>query len=262
MGKRGSQVILPILNITGLVGVLVVNGLANALPINNKTTGELSDQYPNLFVPAGLTFSIWGLIYILLAIFVVYSMISALKVDTKRSFINNIGILFFLTCLANIGWIFALHYEILPLSMILIILLLTCLIAIYLRLSIGRSDAANKEKYLVHLPFSVYLGWITIATIANATALLVDANWNTFGLGEQFWAVSVIIVGIAIALTVLFQRRDMFFALVVDWALIGILIKRLSVNQIPYYSVIVTTIAGLVIISLGIIFQIIRRKVY
>jgi len=262
MGKRGSQVILPILNITGLVGVLVVNGLANALPINNKTTGELSDQYPNLFVPAGLTFSIWGLIYILLAIFVVYSTISALKVDTKRSFINNIGILFFLTCLANIGWIFAWHYEILPLSMILIILLLTCLIAIYLRLSIGRSDAANKEKYLVHLPFSVYLGWITIATIANATALLVDANWNTFGLGEQFWAVSVIIVGIAIALTVLFQRRDMFFALVVDWALIGILIKRLSVNQIPYYSVIVTTIAGLVIISLGIIFQIIRRKVY
>jgi len=262
MGKRGSQVILPILNITGLVGVLVVNGLANALPINNKTTGELSDQYPNLFVPAGLTFSIWGLIYILLAIFVVYSTISALKVDTKRSFINNIGILFFLTCLANIGWIFAWHYEILPLSMILIISLLTCLIAIYLRLSIGRSDAANKEKYLVHLPFSVYLGWITIATIANATALLVDANWNTFGLGEQFWAVSVIIVGIAIALTVLFQRRDMFFALVVDWALIGILIKRLSVNQIPYYSVIVTTIAGLVIISLGIIFQIIRRKVY
>jgi len=262
MGKRGSQIILPILNVTGLVGVLVVNALANALPLNNKTTGELSDQYPNLFVPAGLTFSIWGLIYALLAIFVVYSMIVALKVNAKSSFINSIGILFFLTCIANIGWIFAWHYEILPLSMILIILLLACLIGIYLRLSIGKSDAANQEKYLVHLPFSVYLGWITVATIANATALLVYANWDTFGLGDQFWAVSVIIVGIAIALIAIFQRRDIFYGLVVDWALAGILIKRLSVDQMPYYSVIVIAIAGLALISLGIIYQIIKRKVY
>jgi len=262
MGERGSQIILSILNIIGFLGVVVVNGLANALPLNNKTTGELSDQYPNLFVPAGLTFSIWGLIYVLLAIFVVYSMISALKVDTKRSFINSIGILFFLTCIANIGWIFAWHYEILPLSMILMLLLLTCLIAIYIRLSIGKSDAANQEKYLVHLPFSTYLGWITVATVANATALLVDANWNTFGLGEQFWAVSVIIVCIAIALIVIFQRRDIFFGLVVDWALIGILIKRLSVDTTTYQSVVITTIAGLALISLAIIFQIIKRKVY
>jgi len=262
MGERGSQIILSILNIIGFLGVVVVNGLANALPLNNKTTGELSDQYPNLFVPAGLTFSIWGLIYVLLAIFVVYSMISALKVDTKRSFINSIGILFFLTCIANIGWIFAWHYEILPLSMILMLLLLTCLIAIYIRLSIGKSDAANQEKYLVHLPFSTYLGWITVATVANATALLVDANWNTFGFGEQFWAVSVIIVCIAIALIVIFQRRDIFFGLVVDWALIGILIKRLSVDTTTYQSVVITTIAGLALISLAIIFQIIKRKVY
>ena len=192
MGKRGSQIILSIFNIVGFLGVIVVNALANALPINNKTTGALSDQYPNLFVPAGLTFSIWGLIYVLLAVFVVYSMISVLKTDAKRPFINNIGILFFLTCIANIGWIFAWHYQILPLSMLLMIILLACLIAIYVRLSIGKSDAANQEKYLVHLPFSLYLGWITVATIANATALLVDAHWNTFGLGEQFWAVRVL----------------------------------------------------------------------
>lgn len=262
MGKNGSQITLSILNIIGFLGVVIVNVLANALPINNKTTGALSDQYPNLFVPAGLTFSIWGLIYALLAIFVVYSMISALKVDTKDSFINSIGILFFVTCIANIGWIFAWHYEFLPLSMILMILLLTCLIAIYVRLSIGKSDVAKKEKYLVHLPFSVYLGWISIATIANATALLVDANWNTFGLGDQFWTVTVIVVGIAIALIVLFQRKDVFYGLVVDWALLGILIKRLSVDSTPHYGVVVATIAGLVLISLGITLQIIKRRVY
>jgi hypothetical protein len=262
MGKRGSQIILSIMNIIGFLGIVVVNGLANALPLNNKTTGALSDQYPNLFVPAGLTFSIWGLIYLLLAIFVAYSMIRALKVDTKRSFINNINILFFLTCVANICWILTWHYEAVLLSMIVMIALLVCLIAIYLRLSIGKSNASNQEKYLVHLPFSVYLGWITVATIANATALLVYANWNTFGLGEQFWAVSVIIVAIAIALIVIFQRRDIFYGLVVDWSLIGILIKRLAVDPTPYYSILITVIAGLILISLAIIFQIIKRKVY
>ncbi len=257
MGDR----VLSIINLFGLLCVVAVNFLANALPINQKTTGALSDQYPNLFVPAGLTFSIWGLIYILLAVFVAYSLIIAFKADAKRSFINSINIFFFLTCVANVGWIFAWHHEILPLSMVLMILLLACLIAIYLRLSIGKSDASNREKYLVHLPFSVYLGWVTIATIANATALLVAANWDTFGLGEQFWTVDVIIISVAIALIVVLQRRDIFFGLVVIWALIGILIKRFA-DPIPYQSVIITLIAGLILISLSMLFQIIRRKIY
>lgn len=253
---------LSILNLIGFLGTVIVNGLANALPLNNRTTGELSDQYPNLFVPAGLTFSIWGVIYILLAIFVIYGLIVAIKKNTqKSSFIENIGILFFISCLANIGWIFAWHYEVLPLSLILMLVLLGSLITIYLRLHIGRSDSIQSEKYLVHLPFSVYLGWITIATIANVTALLVDVNWNAFGLGEQFWAVAVIIVGIAIAISVLFTRRDIYYCLVVGWALLGILLKRL-VDSTPVQSVIVTTIIGMALISAGIVAQIMRKKIY
>ena len=261
MGK--SRVLsLSILNILGFLGVVIVNALAVTLPINNKTTEQLSDQYPNLFVPAGLTFSIWGVIYILLAIFVIYGLIIAFRKDTQKlSFIENIGILFFISCLANIGWIFAWHYEILPLSLVLMLLLLGSLITIYLRLRIGKSDSTRIEKYLVHLPFSVYLGWITIATIANVTALLVDVNWNTFGLGEQFWAVAVIIVGIAIALSILFTRKDVFYCLVVDWALLGILLKRLA-DSTPVQNVIVITVVGMVFISIGIITQIIRRKIY
>jgi hypothetical protein len=179
----------------------------------------------------------------------------------KSSFIENIGILFFISSLANIGWIFVWHYEILPLSLALMLVILGSLIAIYLRLRTGKSDAIRIVKYLAHLPFSVYLGWITIATIANATALLVDLNCNTFGLGEQFWAVAVIIVGIAIALSVLFTRKDIFYCLVVDWALFGILLKRLA-DSTPVQSIIVITIVGMVLISVGIIAQIIRKKVY
>jgi hypothetical protein len=258
-----QKLLLSILNLLGFLGTVIVNGLANALPINNKTTGELSEQYPNLFVPAGLTFSIWGLIYVLLVVFVIYQLIMVIKKYAQRSsFIEKIGLLFFVTSLANIAWIFAWHYEMVPLSLVIMLLLLGCLIAIYLRLNIGKSAAPKTEKYLVHLPFSIYLGWITIATIANVTALLIDNNWNTFWLGEQFWAVAVIAVGIAIALSILFTRKDIFYCLVVDWALLGILIKRLSVDTVSDQSVIFTTIVGLVLISAGIIVQIIRRRVY
>ena len=261
MGKS-RLLFLSILNLVGFLGTIVVNGLANALPLNNKTTAELSDQYPNLFVPAGLTFSIWGVIYILLAIFVIYVLIIAIKNNTQKSaFIGNIGILFFISSLANIGWIFAWHYEVLPLSLVLMLVILGSLITIYLRLHIGKSNSTPSEKYLVHLPFSVYLGWITIATIANVTALLVSMRWNTFGLGEQFWAVAVIIVGIAIALSVLFMRKDIFYCLVVDWALLGILLKRLA-DSTPVQSVIVISLIGMVLISAGIVAQIVRKKVY
>ena len=261
MDTRRSQIILSIINLAGFLGTVVVNGLATSLPINNKTTGELSDQYPNLFVPAGLTFSIWGPIYILLAIFTIYSVIIAIKKDAKGSFINKIGILFFLSCIANMGWIFAWHYEIVPLSLVIMLLLLGLLLAIYMRLGVGKKGPAKKEQYLVHLPFSVYLGWITIATIANVTALLVDVIWNRFGISEQFWAVAVIIVGIAIALSVLLRRQDIYYCLVVDWALLGILIKRLA-SSIPAQSVIIITIIGLVLITAGILVQLVRRKVY
>lgn len=263
MNKSSSVLVLSILNLLGFLGTVVVNALANILPINDITTGELSDLYPNLFVPAGLTFAIWGLIYVLLAIFVIYQLIPSVRRDPQKiEFVQRIGPLFFISCLANIGWIFAWHYQILPLSLIFMLILLGCLLFIYLRLNVGKSETTRAERYFAHLPFSVYLGWITIATIANVTALLVNINWNTWGHGEQFWAVAVIIVGIAIALSMLFTRKDIYYSLVVDWALLGILLKRLSVTTVPDQSVVVAAIVGLVLISGGVVAQLIRKQVY
>jgi hypothetical protein len=260
MNKSSSVLVLSILNLLGFLGTVVVNALANILPINDITTGELSDLYPNLFVPAGLTFAIWGLIYVLLAIFVIYQLIPSVRRDPQKiEFVQRIGPLFFISCLANIGWILAWHNQVLPLSLVMMLVLLGCLLAIYVRLNIGKSQAPKAQRYLVHLPFSVYLGWITIATIANVTALLVSNGW---GLDQQqLWAVAVIIVGIAIALSVLFTRKDIYYSLVVDWALLGILLKRLSATT-PAQSVVVITIVGLVLISGGIIAQMIRKRAY
>ena len=263
MNKNRLVLSLSILNLLGFLGTVVVNALAVILPINDKTTEYLSDQYPNLFVPEGLTFAIWGLIYVVLGIFVIYPLVPRVRRDPQKvEFVHRIGPLFFISCLANIAWIFAWHYQILPLSLVFMLILLGCLLAIYLRLKVGESEATKAGRYFVYLPFSVYLGWITIATIANVTALLVDINWNTWGLGQQFWAVAVIIVGIAIALSVLFTRKDIFYCLVVDWAVLGILLKRLSDTTMADQNVVIVTIAGLALITGGVITQLVRRKVY
>lgn len=255
---------LSILNLLGFLGTVMLNYLAITLPLNNKTTGELSDQYPNLFVPAGFTFSIWGVIYLLLAIFVIYQLFYAFKKNRQNSsFLEKIGILFFVSSLANLGWIIAWHFELLSLSLFLMLILLGSLMSIYVKLQIGRSSNPSKsEKYLVHLPFSVYLGWITIATIANITALLVNLGWNRFGFSEQLWTIAVLITGIVISLIILFNRRDIFYPLVVAWALFGILIKSLTVDELPVQSIITVVIIGMTVISVSIIMQIIRRKVY
>jgi hypothetical protein len=257
---RPARIFISFLNLIGFLAVIVSNTLAVLLPLNNNTTQALSDKYANLFVPAGLTFSIWGVIYILLGIYTVYQMVIAFKpAAQKRDFIDRIGIWFFISCIYNTGWIFAWHYEVMWLSLVIMLLLLASLLVIYLRLGTGRrEDVSNNEKGLVHLNFSIYLGWITVATIANVTAFLVKYGWNRFGLDEQFWTVVVIAVGILITLGMIFIRNDIFHSLVVIWAFAGILIKRLADPATPALLIITITIAGIAVLAVSMIIQIIR----
>jgi hypothetical protein len=257
---RPARIFIAFLNLIGFLAVIIANTLAVILPLNNNTTQALSDKYPNLFVPAGLTFSIWGVIYILLGIYTVYQMVIAFRpAAQKRDFFDRIGIWFFISCIFNTGWIFAWHYEVMWLSLAIMLLLLISLLVIYLRLGVGkRNDVSNNEKGLVHLNFSIYLGWITVATIANVTAFLVKYGWNRFGLDEQFWTVTVIAVGIIITLGMIFIRNDIFHSLVVIWAFAGILIKRLANPDTPAMLIIIITIAGIAVLALSIIIQIIR----
>lgn len=252
-----------ILNLLGFLGTIVVNGLANALPINGKTTGELSDNLPNLFVPAGFTFSIWGVIYILLALFAVYQLLIAFKRNNRDSkLIDSIGPYFFIASLANIGWILAWHYQLIPISLLLMIILLISLIRIYLNLDIRKRDMGKSEKYIVCIPFSVYLGWITVATVANVTALFVDMGWNGFGIPESVWTIVVIIVAALITLAIIFSRQDIYYSLVILWAFFGILMKRISVSGNVETGIIVTVSICMAIIAFDMIFSAVRKKVY
>lgn len=264
MSNSSNRLAVAIVSLGGFVVVVVVNALATTLPLGGMTTGQLSDLYPNLFVPAGLTFSIWGVIYLLLGIYIVFGMIEAMRArEGAGEFLEKIGVLFIVTCIANAGWIFAWQYRLVLLSLLAMLVLLVSLILIYVRLNVGLRPAVGRtERYMVHLPMSVYLGWITVATIANVTAVLVHLNWNGFGASQQAWAVAMIVVAIALGLIMLFYRHDIFFALVIDWALLGIYIKRTSIDPQSARAVIIVSVIGLGLLTAGVITQLARRKVY
>ena len=201
-------------NLLAFIVMIMMNYLANALPLNGKTTGELSNQLPNLFTPAGLTFSIWGVIYLLLLGFVIQQM------GRGQPGLNaSIGWLFVASCLLNAGWILAWHYERLPLSMGIMTGLLVVLILINARLS-------GMPLSLTRAAFGIYLGWICIATIANATALLVSWQWGGWGLSQEFWALLMVVSGAVVSALAMQKLDNPFLGLAVAWALLGIVLKR------------------------------------
>lgn len=205
-----------------------VNALANILPIAGKNTGQISDSYPNLFAPAGLTFSIWGLIYLLLAGYAVYQLefFQKEKSMLREGLLAKIGVLFSISSAANAIWIFAWHYEILPASMMLMLVILFCLILI--NQILGKETLPVSEKIFVKLPFSVYFGWITVATIANATTLLVSSGFDGLGLTEATWTVIMISAGALIGIAAMIKNKDIPYGLVIIWAYAGIIIKHTS----------------------------------
>ncbi|ABR46726.1 conserved hypothetical protein [Alkaliphilus metalliredigens QYMF] len=142
------------------------------------------------------------------------------------------------------------------------LIMLVSLIIIYRKLKIGERGSRKMEVLLVHINFSVYLGWISIATIANITAFLVDIDWNGFGISPAIWTVSVMSVGIVLALLFIYLHKDIFYALVVDWAFLGIYLKRTAPGTEAVLLVISAAIIGMIIISVAIVLAIIKKRVY
>jgi benzodiazapine receptor len=231
------------LNIVAFVLTVLVNGLAGSTTIiGGKNTAQISDANPTLITPAGYVFSIWGIIYILLGVFAVFQ---ALPSEHGKDFQKRIGLLFVLSSLSNIVWLFLWQFEYLGLSVVLMFLLLATLILIYVRLRIGKSAVSLREKLAVHLPFSVYLGWITIASIANVAATLVSVSWDGFGMNPETWASLIIIIALLITILVATTRKDVAFGLVVIWALVGI-----SVEQSGNQNIVMITEASAVIVAI------------
>jgi hypothetical protein len=240
-------------NIIAFVLTVIANGLAGSTTlIGGVNTAQISDSNPTLITPAGYVFSIWGIIYVLLGIFVIFQ---ALPSQKEKEYTKKIGWLFVLSSILNIVWLFLWQYEFLSLSVVLMFLLLATLIMIYICLGIGKSPVTLREKLAIHVPFSVYLGWITIASIADVSVTLVSVNWNGFGIGPEIWATLIIIVALVITLLVLATRKDIAYALVIVWALTGIAVKQ-SGNQ----NIVTLTEASAIIVLLALAATIVLSK--
>jgi translocator protein len=230
------------LNVVGLIVVLVANGLANALPLNGQTTGQISDRFAVYFVPAGYVFSIWGIIYLGLIAFAAYQALPAQRGNER---LRGIDYLFLLSCAANAAWIFLWHYEQFAFTLLAMGTLLLSLVAIYLRLGVGSARPSTAERWLVHVPFSVYLGWVTVATIANVTSVLYWAGWSGWGVPPQSWAIAMLLAGACITIAVILSRAGVAFALVIVWAYTGVAVKQAGAPAVAFVAIALAILVAL-----------------
>ncbi|REK74481.1 tryptophan-rich sensory protein [Paenibacillus paeoniae] len=232
------------LNLIGFAGMIIVNFLANKLPIGGKTTGEISAQHPVLITPAGYAFSIWSIIYMLLFLFIIYGFT---KDGRASSRISSIGIFFFISCLFNISWLLLWHYEQLTSSVFIMFALLITLCIVYGKIN-RTKPARHAERWTVRLPFSIYLGWICVATIVNVAVALSARGWDGFGLPDTVWAIIMLGVATVVALALGLNYKDVAYMLVFVWAFIAIGIKQQAYPAVAYTSYALAALLVLVVL--------------
>lgn len=249
MGTLESKIIRGITVLTFIL-MITANALANILPINGLNTGEVSNNYQNLFAPAAITFSIWGLIYLLLGIYTLYQLYALKSKPYTAKFFNEIGIYFSISSVANALWIIAWHYLYISISLVLMIIILVSLIKI--NKIIRKTSLDTEITKIIRLPFSIYFGWITVATIANVTTLLVSINWQGFGIPDFIWTIIVLIVGLIIGSVTMYKNKDFFYGFVFIWAYSGILLKHIQKSGFSgnYLSIIITVLISLLVLLL------------
>lgn len=251
-----NKKLLAVLQIVFFAAMIAVNAMANILPINGLNTGEVSAMFPNLFVPAGFTFSIWSVIYLLLLGYVIMSGIMLWKSDAKNLLLPHVNLLtvpFLVTCILNAVWILSWHYLQVVLSLIIMLWLLRTLILIYLRMQQHRTMITGFPLWTLYAPFVIYLAWICVATIANTTALLVHIQWNGFGIDDFVWSCTMIVVAFLLTAGFAYLRGELAFGLVTAWALYGIYKAQFANIEIVGYIALSGSILCLIFAVLGFI---------
>ena len=236
--------LLSIANVVITLATITINALANILPINGQNTGEISDRFSIYFVPAGYVFSIWGLIYLGLVAFAIYQ---ALPGQRDNPHVRRIGWAYTVSGLANIAWIFLWHYERFVLTLPAMLVLLAALVFIFVRLWTVRGQLLPADRGAILLPFSIYLGWISVATVANVTQVLYFLNWGGWGISPEAWAVVMLVIAAAIALVMSWRHAAIAYNAVFVWAYIGIAVKHWDT---PVVGISAAVLAGLIAASL------------
>jgi benzodiazapine receptor len=209
------------------LGVLVMNYLANSLPLNGVTTGEISDKYNSLITPAGAAFSIWGIIYLSLIFWLGKLWIGAIRKDSDLIYDSNkLQVWYPLNCSLNVGWLAAWHYGNVNLSLLIMLGILGSLIVIYRK--------AESFSALWRFPFSIYLGWISVATIVNVSVVAIFNQWVLFPSEAVNITLIMMVVASILGLVFIHHKADILFAMVITWALFFIAQANIETQSIQY----------------------------
>jgi len=249
---------LAILNLLFYVIAFTVSNLSQLKIFSGVTNKDISNKYDTVFTPAGLTFAIWGVIYLSLFAFTIRSLMQAYKHDLhseNSQDVLKIGSLFIINNIATTFWVFAFTYEYILASVILIVIQLITLVIIFIRLSLFDNDKTFGNKLFTQFPLTIYFAWICVASIANISLYLVAVDWNGFGIEPNAWAIALIIFTVILSIFIIAIKRNPFFGLVIIWALYGIILKRASVDETAFSNVIITAWIGLGVVSILTIFQ-------
>ncbi|TDE12123.1 tryptophan-rich sensory protein [Dyadobacter psychrotolerans] len=241
---------LQISNSLALIITIIMNYLSNTGIFNNSTMASVSARYQNFFTPAGYAFSIWGLIYIGLAAFVVHQNKGLFGSSETPLVVTKIGWMFVLSCVANCLWILAWLYDYTGLSVIVMSVLLTSLLVIVYRTRMEMDLVTFKQVALEWWPFAFYLGWIMVAIIANVAAYLTKIGWSGFGISPVSWTIIMICVAVVIYIVLVWKRNLRESASVGAWGLIAVGVANWDANQAIAYSAIIA--AAVLLIAGGI----------
>jgi hypothetical protein len=240
------------LNLIAILAAFGINVLANVAPINGLTIGAISNTLFRevLVTPANYAFAIWGIIYLGLVSFGVYQVLPAQR---QNPTVRRMGYLLILACLAQICWVVLFQNRLFTLSLVAMLGILLPLIRIYLRLEIGKQEVSRTHKWLIHIPLSIYLAWISVATIVNVALTLYNLGWSGWGINPQLWTVIALIIGAAIATAVSIVRADMAFTLVIIWAFVAIAVRQAA-------QPLIALTAGGLAIALGLVLLLSRLR--
>lgn len=234
--NSNSDTIRSVATLVAILAAFAINILANIFPFNGLTIGEISNRYFGevLIIPANYAFAIWGIIYLGLISFGIYQVLPPQREHPR---LRRIGYLLVIASVAQMVWVFLFEYLQFTLSVLAMLAILVPLILTYQRLNINLERVSVKQKWLVNIPLSIYLAWISVATIVNIASALYALEWNGGLIGPVIWTVVMLIVGAAIALTASLQRRDMAFTLVFVWAYLAIAVRQAEYPAIAWTAV-------------------------
>ncbi len=247
---------LQIANGVALVATIIFNYLSNTGIFEGKTIGDVSDQYHTSITPAGYAFSIWGLIYLLLFVFVIYTGRGLFRtdIDDADEIVERIGWWFVVSCFANCAWIVVWLNGWSGLSVLLLVIAMISLTKILLETK-QFADTAGK-KWMVNVPFQIYAGWMSVALIVATAAWLGKIGWDGWGISGEIWTVILITTATVIQLLMTWRRDSPIFALVGTWAFVAIAQANIDNSSTIY---IFALICAVVLFGSSLI-NIIRRK--